>query len=319
MSPVHLATPRFDWRELKRWGIEESALPAGSDIEFREPGVWKKYRWQILSVVILILMQGALIVGLVYERRRRRHAEINSHKRLSELAYLNRRAAVGELSASITHELYQPLTAILSNTEAAESLLAPVAEFTELKEILGDIKRDDLRASEVIKRLRNLLVNAPFEPRELDLNAVVSEVFKLLGAQAAAQRVTLSTELAPRAPRVAADRIQLQQVILNVVMNALDAAASTTSGARSVVGHTAALHDGFAEVSIEDSGPGIPTDTIDRIFEPFFTTKESGMGMGLCIARTIVESHGGQIRADNRPGGGAVFTLSLPLAKPQVA
>jgi signal transduction histidine kinase len=148
------------------------------------------------------------------------------------------------------------------------------------------------------------------------LNAVVREVFEFLSAQASARRITLTTALDPRAPRVNADRIQLQQVILNLVMNALEAIGNAAGGERRIVGRTAVLEDGRAEVAIEDSGPGIPADKVARLFEPFFTTKAAGMGMGLSIARTIIESHGGRIWAENCPsGGGATFRFTLPLTR----
>jgi signal transduction histidine kinase len=313
---IRLAAPRFDARELRRWHIRESDLPAGSEVAFREPTAWESYHWQILAVIALILLQTALIASLLYERRRRRSAEVEAHRRLTELAHMNRRAAIGELSASITHELYQPLTAILANTETAELLVGGLGTDTgELQEILADIRRDDLRASEVIRGLRRMLAKAPVEPHEVNLNEVVSEVFAFLSTQASARHVALSTQLVMPAPRVSGDRIQLQQVILNLVMNALDAIEAASSGERRVIGRTTLVNDDTAEVSVEDTGPGIPGDRVHLMFEPFFTTKQAGMGMGLSIARTIVQSHHGRIWAEERRGGGAVFRFSLPLAR----
>jgi len=317
LPPIELASPRYDWRELKRWHVSDSALPPGSEIDFREPSAWTRYRWQIVSAVTLILLESALILALLYEHRRRRNAEVESLERLSALTHLNRRSTVAELSAAVTHELQQPLTAILSNTEAAELMLARarVPDAGGIMEILSDIKRDDLRASEVIKRLRLLLTKAVPAPQEINLNEVVSEVFELLFVQASARRVTLSTALVLPAPRVSGDRIQLQQVVLNLVMNALDAMGGANSGERRIVGRTERVDEGHAEVSIRDFGPGIPTGKAERIFDPFFTTKEGGMGMGLAIARTIVDSHGGRIWAENVRGGGALIRFILPLKR----
>ena len=316
--PIRFASAQFDWRELKRWHIRESDLPPGSAIRFREPTVWERYRWQIASIFILILVETALIVRLLYERRRRQKAEIEAHKRIAELAHMNRRSTVGELSASIAHELSQPLGAILRNTEAAELMLdARSQNLDDLKDILADIRRDEHRASEVIRRLRGLLAKAPVEAQEIDLNAMVREVFALLAAQALARGLSLSSSLDPRAPRVSGDRVQLQQVVLNLVINAMEAISSAGSAERTILGRTALRHDDAAEVSIEDSGPGISTGKAE-IFEPFFTTKDGGMGMGLSIARTIVENHGGHIWAENRPGGGALFRFRLPLARAAV-
>jgi signal transduction histidine kinase len=274
---VPLGAPTYDWRELRRWNVREALLPRDSVVLFRERSVWQQYRWQILSAIGLILLETALILTLLYEHRRRRNAEIQAHARLSELAHMNRRSAIGELSASLTHELQQPLTAILSNTEAAELM----ANSGDMKEILADIKRDDLRASEVIKRVRRLLTKAPLRP-----------------------------------PRVGGNRIELQQVILNLVLNAMDAITSANCAQRLIIGCTSVVDGGCAAVSIADSGPGIPTGKAEQIFEPFFTTKEGGMGMGLSITRTIVENHGGRIWVENRTGGGAVFRLTLPPLQP---
>jgi signal transduction histidine kinase len=306
--------PMYDWRELRRWNIREALLPPGSVVAFRERSVWQQYRWQILSVITLMLLEAALILALLYEHRRRRKAEIEAHSRLSELAHMNRRSAIGELSASITHELQQPLTAILSNTETAELLLTRTPNAGDMKDILADIKRDDLRASEVIKRVRRLLAKGPLEAQEVNLNEVVSEVFDLLSAQASARHVALSTDLSLRPLRVRGDRIQLQQVVLNLVMNAMDAMANSVE--RGILGRTALVDGDWAQVSIEDSGPGIPTGMTAQIFEPFFTTKEGGMGMGLSITRTIVENHGGRIVAENHSGGGAVFHFTVRLLQP---
>jgi signal transduction histidine kinase len=316
IAVVPLGPPQFDVRELRRWNISEAQLPAGSVIRFREPSVWARYRWQIALVGLLLLLETALIARLLDERRRRQHAEIEAHHRVAELAHLNRRATVGELSGAIAHELNQPLGAILRNTEAAEIMLqARSPDVAELREILTDIKQDDERAGEVIRRLRRLLRKAPLETQDTDLNDVLSDVFAFLSAQALARGVMLSTSLAAPAPRISGDRIQLQQVILNLVMNSMDAIDMAGSRHRNITGRTTIVDGASAQVSIEDSGPGIPPDKAKQIFEPFFTTKPAGMGMGLSIARTIIESHGGHIWAENQSGGGAVFHFSLPLVK----
>jgi signal transduction histidine kinase len=316
MPPISLGKPEFDWRELKRWNIRESDLPPGSMILFREPSAWERYRWQIAAVTVVLLLEAALIVTLLHERRRRRIAEMNAHQGMAELAHMNRRATVGELSASIAHELNQPLSAILHNSEAAQSMLHTASpDLSELTDIMTDIERDDRRAGEVIKRLRSLLTKTPGETHEVDLNEVVREVFELVAPQAAAYRVTLSTSLAPRPLVVRGDGVQLQQVILNLVMNGMEAIRNAASGERKITGRTTLVDGVSAEVAIEDSGPGIAPDKAQQMFEPFFTTKNTGMGMGLSIARTIVASHRGRIWAANRREGGAVLRFTVPLAK----
>jgi signal transduction histidine kinase len=314
--PVGLGNPVFDWRELRKWSIRESDLPPGSTILFAEPSAWERYRWLILAVAAVVALQSALIVRLLHERRRRRSAELDAHQRMAELAHMNRRSTVGELSASIAHELNQPLSAILGNAEAAQFMLQMASpDLSELKDIVSDIVRDEQRAYEVIKRLRSLLAKTPAEAEEVDLNAVVREVFEFLSAQAAARGVTLSTNLAAHSLYVRGDRIQLQQVILNLVINGMDAMGSRTSRERNITARTALLDGGSVEVAIEDSGSGLPANKAEQIFEPFFTTKDAGMGMGLAVARTIITSHGGRIWAEDRRGGGAVLRFTLPFAK----
>ena len=312
---IGLGKLEYDWRELKRWHIGQSDLPPGSPVLLRELTAWERYRWQILVVVAVLVLEAALIVRLLDDRRRRRRAEIDAQQRMAELAELNRRSTVGELSASIAHELTQPLSAISHNAEAAALILrAQSPDLSELRDIVAGVTRDQRCATEVIKRLRNLLGKTPPEIKEIDLNEAVREVFEMLSATAAARHVNLSIDLATHALRVSGDRIQLQQVILNLVINSIDSMEGCENAERKVIGHTALVDDASAEVTIEDSGPGIPSDRAEQIFEPFYTSKAGGMGMGLSIARTIVEGQRGRIWAENRRGGGAIFRFSVPLA-----
>jgi signal transduction histidine kinase len=314
VTMVDAIRPVFDWRQMQRWGVKEAKLPSGSEIRFREPSAWERYRRQIVAITVVVLLQALLIIALLYQHRRRRTAEVEARQRMAELAHMNRQTTVGQLSASIAHELNQPLGAILNNVEAAALLVDASSPNTEeLKAILTDIKRDDQRASEVIKRFRRLLTQGTFDPQDVDINEVVREVFDILSALAAARNVKLGGKLAQQRLPVKGDRVQLEQVILNLVVNGIEAIAGAPNGAREIVCRSW-TSDGQALVSLHDSGPGILSDHFQRLFEPFFTTKGDGMGMGLCIARTIIEAHGGEISAESQPGG-AVFHISLPLAK----
>jgi C4-dicarboxylate-specific signal transduction histidine kinase len=220
----------------------------------------------------------------------------------------------GELTATIAHEINQPLGAILTNIETAELMVkSPTPDLQEIGEILADIRRDDERASEVIGRLRSLLKKTPFELKLIDLNEVVRETVRFLSALATAREVALTSFIAPTSLPIKGDLVQLQQVIVNLIVNAMDAMSGMPSAERRITVSTA--RDGnSADLSVSDVGPGIPVEKLKEVFEPFFTTKPQGMGMGLSIARTIVEAHGGQLSAENRAGRGAVFRIRLPLA-----
>jgi signal transduction histidine kinase len=303
--------PLFDWRQLQRWNISESRLPPGSEVLFREPTAWDRYRWQIALTITLILLQAGLISVLLLEHRRRRFAEVQSRQHMAELVHVNRFATAGELTASIAHEINQPLGSILTNAETAQAILkSPSPDIAELNEIVGDIVRDDRRASEVIRRMKSLLKKTPFELKSLDFNDLVGETVELV--LAVGRKVELVSVITPDALPILGDRIQLQQVILNLVANGIDAMKNAPSENR-IISIRTSRADKFAELSVSDRGLGIPEDKLKEVFEPFFTSKSEGMGMGLSIARTIVEAHNGQIWAANRDNGGATFRMRLPL------
>jgi signal transduction histidine kinase len=299
-------------------GVSKSRLPPGSQIYFREPTAWEKYPWQILLASAAILIQAMLIVSLLYQLRRHRFAEVQSRHRLSELTRANRFATAGELTASIAHEINQPLGAIQTNAETLDLMLKSSSpDIVEIKEIVADIRRDQGRASEVIRRLRSLLKRSPFELKDIDLNEVVRETEKFvssLSAISVARQVNLITSLTPEPLPITGDHIQLQQVILNLIVNAIDVMSDAQSAEPKITVRTTRIA-GFAEVTVSDADPGIPPDKLKAVFQPFFTTKTGGMGIGLSIARTIVEAHNGQIVAENQAGGGAVFRITLPLEK----
>ena len=313
--PCPFAAPIFDWRQLQRWGISDSNLPAGSTLYFRELTGWERYSWQIALTAAVILAQAGFISALLHANRRRQFAEMQSRERLTELARVVRFSTAGELTASIAHEINQPLGAILANAETAEAILqSSNPDIAELNDIVKDILQDDRRASEVIRRMRSLLAKAPFELKRLDLNDLVGDTVGLLSALAVARKCELFTVTAAEALPILGDRIQLQQVILNLIVNGIDAMQDTTRENRIISIRTSRLED-FAELSVSDLGPGIPEEKVKEIFEPFFTSKAGGMGMGLSIARTIIEAHHGLILARNRDHGGASFRIKLPLVR----
>jgi signal transduction histidine kinase len=312
VPPIEFSAPKYDWRQLQRWNISESRLPPGSEVLFREPTAWQRYSWQIALTTAVILLQAGLISALLNARRRRHLAEVQSRQRMAELARVMRFSTAGELTASIAHEINQPLGAILTNAETADAILkSPTPDIAELKDIVKDILKDDRRAGEVIRRMRSLLTKAPFELKSLDLNDVAREAIEFLSTLAIARKVELVSGITPDAVPILGDRVQLQQVILNLVVNGIDAMKDTPNEDRVISIRTSRVEK-FAELSVSDCGPGIPEDKIKEVFEPFFTSKAEGMGMGLSIARTITEAHNGRIWAENEPGG-ATFRIKLPL------
>ncbi|CAH2402098.1 sensor histidine kinase [Mesorhizobium ventifaucium] len=306
-----------DARQLKRWGLSESSLPAETALSFREPTLWEQHGDLVVGVIAVVALQGLIITGLLIERRRRFAAEGESRLRLLELVHMNQSATAGALSASIAHELNQPLGAIRSNAEAAEAILRGTApDLNIIQQILTDIREDDERAGNIILRLRGLLKKrSEIDWQEFDLNEIVDSALNILHAEAAKKQVAVSAEQSGRRLPVRADKVHLQQVILNLATNAIDAMVEAATADRKLVLHTTLHGDTKVEMSISDTGRGIPKDRLNSIFDAFYTTKPTGTGLGLSIARAIVETYGGKIWADNRVGGGAVFRFVLPLAE----
>ena len=310
-------SPVFDWRQLQRWHIAESNIPPGSEIRFRDPSVWDQYWWQFIAAFGIVLIQSGMMTGLLIERYRRRSAEEESQRRISQVIHLNRTATAGALSASVAHELNQPLGAILNYAETAALLLSEKSlDIPQLKEIIGDIRRDDQRASEIIKHLRGLLKQrSETGVQTFDLNEAVGLAISILEPEAIKRGIALDS-VRPTTPfPVRADIVQMQQVILNLVANAMDAISDGAPRQRRLMVHAIPAGDSDVEVMVSDTGPGIPKELLHRIFETFYTTKTGGTGLGLSIARTIVENYGGRIWAENRDSGGAVFRFTLPLAQ----
>lgn len=254
-----------------------------------------------------------LFSGALADITERRQSEMELRQLRGQLAHAGRVSVMGQLAASMAHELNQPLGAILSNAEAAELFLKqdPPA-LNELADILADIRKDDERAGEVIRRMRALLRRQDMECVLLDVNPLVQDVFRLVSADAALRQTVVQLDLAPDLPCVEGDRIHLQQVVLNLIMNALEAMTGQSASRRLVTVSTRGDEDGTIRLSVADSGPGIDGASLPLLFDPFFTTKPNGMGMGLAICHRIVEAHAGRIRAENRPEGGALFIVTLP-------
>jgi len=257
-----------------------------------------------------------LIRGVARDVTARKQAEQETQLLRQEIAHAGRVSMMGQLASGLAHEINQPLAAILRNAEAAELFLQhPSPDLEEIRAILSDIRSDDERAGQVIDRMRGLLKRQTLATGRLDVGALVGDVAALLRVDAAARQVKLDIEMSPDLPHVRGDRVQIQQVLLNLIFNGMDALNGTKLEARRV-NVTARLDDPqFVEIAVGDTGHGIPADKLARIFEPFFTTKPNGLGIGLAVSRTIVEAHKGRLWAENRNGDGAAFRFTLPIAK----
>jgi signal transduction histidine kinase len=314
---VGFSAPRYDWRELQRWNISETRLPVGSEVDFRVAGMWEQYRSQLTAGLAVLLLQASVISWLLIERSRRHTAEAEASNRRREVVRLNRVVTANVLSSSIAHELNQPLGAILSNSEAAQIMLkSNPPDLVQIGEILSDIVRDEQRASEIIVGLRNLLNNRnETDLKYFDLNDTVQEVVRIVTPEATRRKVALTAECTPDALPVRSDPIHLQQVMINLAVNGMDAMDDCEPGSRNLKIQTQYnAESGTAQVTVADSGKGIPKENLMSVFDAFFTTKPQGTGLGLPIARTIIQTYGGTIWAENRDRS-AVFCFRLPLFK----
>ena len=257
--------------------------------------------------------------GCSLDITRRKQAELEAAHQRKEMAHLSRVTTLGELSGSIAHELNLPLSAILSNAQAAQRVLANGdADIAELREILNEIVSEDKRASEVIRRLRLWLKKGEVQQHSLRINKVVRDVLKLIRSDLINQKVTVECELARNLPTVTGDPVQLQQVLLNLVVNACDAMTGCNTSERRLLIRTGIENgSGSVIVSVTDQGSSIPEEKMEQIFEPFFTTKTKGMGLGLSVCRSIITAHRGKLCATNNTDRGATFHFSLPTGGPE--
>ena len=298
---IGAGAPEFDSRQLRRWNVAEFRLPPGSTVKFVEPSIWMQYRGYILAVTALVLVQALIIRRLLLEQSRRRLAERESVERVLEVGHLNRAIVANALSGSIAHELVQPLGAVHSDTETAEILLAlETPDIEQVKAIVGHIRTANTRAVEIIQHFRQLLKRpSEIDSQELDLNEVIADAVCVISVEAGKRGVAFDLTGAGQHLLVRGDRIQLQQVVLILATNGMDAMADVAADTRRIKIRSGVVDNSKAEVSITDCGIGIPQEKLREVFNFFYTTKQNGNGFGLSIARTIIETHGGEIWAES--------------------
>jgi C4-dicarboxylate-specific signal transduction histidine kinase len=253
------------------------------------------------------------MLGIGIDITARRQAELEAKQRRDDLGHLGRVALMGEMSASLAHELNQPLSGIVSNASAGQRFIARGnVDLNELRDLLADISADGRRAGEVLRGIRNMVKKGETTRQQVNLNDVVMNVVQLVTTDALLHSCELQTALDPDLPVVDADPIQVQQILLNLIVNAFDAMSDTPASIRKVVIATERDSSGSICTSVRDYGSGISEEARQRVFEQFFTTKPEGLGMGLSIVRSMVESHAGSIAVENASGGGARFCFKLP-------
>ena len=315
VSPVEFSAPRFDWGQMQRWGISEKNLPPGAEILFRDPTVWGQYRAYILAAAAAILVQAALIFWLLYEHRRRHLAEVQARNSMAELTQLNRLATAGELSAAIAHEIRQPIAGMVAMANAAVRWLSrEIPDIGEARDAMNNVVATGHHASDVITNVRELFGKDTQEKTPTDMNKLIRKVLALVYIDLRKHSIETQLNLSEQLPPLIGNEVQLRQVVLNLVMNAIELMASVAEPRVLSIKSESTEHNSVL-VSIADTGSGIDVANLNRIFAPMFTTKTRGMGMGLSICKSIIDSHNGGIWVSAGVPRGSIFHFELPLRR----
>jgi signal transduction histidine kinase len=307
----------FDWRQLKRWNLADSDLiPEGSTILFEETNLIDNYKWIGGIVLLFLVLQSLLIANLIRLNRNQKLLTkkiIETENKYREFLHEDRSLRLGQITASLSHELNQPLTAILSTAQAGIRFIdSSEANMDLLKQILQKIVENDKRGASILSSIRGMLKLENREKEKINLNAVVSEVLTVYKSEAAKLDHTINSKLTDEPVYVFADRIQIQQVLLNFIFNASQSIERVGTGTNAI-NITQVVDNDNVSISVRDYGQGIDESIKDKLFKPFITLKKEGMGIGLSICRSIIEDHNGKIWAENMPDGGAKFSFSLKI------
>ena len=314
VSVSNAMQPVFSWPELRRWGVDERRLPPGSDIRFRSPDMWERYRWQVALFMAAFLLQSFLILAFLYEDRRRRVAEAESVQLRSELLHLDRVATAGEMSASIAHEIRQPLAAIVAfGTAGLRWLTRSEPDLPEARKALRTIVDEGHRAGQVIENVRAMLRHN-VEPRTaIDARDLIRKTLALIAGDIKKNDIVVALELDEAGPlQIYGNEVQLRQVMVNLITNAIDAMKTVADRPRVLRIRAQPANPGAILIVVEDSGPGIDPRNMGKLFDSFFSTKPNGMGLGLSICKSIVEAHDGRLTAASAGQYGAIFRIVLP-------
>lgn len=308
--------PLLDWAQVMRWGIDPTRIPVDAMVINHSVSAWEKYRTEILTLIGVILLQSATIAALFVQRRRKQRLESELALERMELSYLSRTTQLGELSGALAHELNQPLTSILANAEAAKSLLIKEPlDLEEFRAIVEDIILDDRRAANVITQLRSLMIRGESRLVPMDLNEAINKTLMLARSELLARQTRVDTMLDMPDIKILGNIAQLQQVVLNLLLNAADAMADLPSSKREISIETKNKGAGRCELVVTDCGGGVQPDRLQDLFKPFVSTKKASLGLGLAICRSIVQAHGGTLQFDATIKRGARVILTLPSAK----
>jgi C4-dicarboxylate-specific signal transduction histidine kinase len=298
---------------MARWSLKRDDLPEGTEIRNYQPSVWELYWLEILTTGAVILLQAATIAALIVQYHRRKRVGDELALERLELAHLSRVHQLGELSGAFAHELNQPLTSILANAEAGRRLLKQEpGDSRELAAILDDIVADDKRAAAIIAQLRSLMVKGEARLEPIDLNRMIGSTITLANSELVARQTMVSFDGQQEELKVRGNVAQLQQLVLNLLLNAADAMSSLPIAERQVEIGTRKRHDGSREMAVSDRGPGLSPELKAKVFEPFVSTKDNGLGLGLAICRSIALAHGGVLWFDDDRRIGARVVLTLP-------
>ncbi len=312
-----------DWRQVRRWGIDERLLPPDTIVKFREPSAWEQYRWQVIAALAVVLLQAALIFRLLFERHARRRAaqqaaeaRVETGQYRENLAHVVRVHTAGEMSAALAHEINQPLGAIGNYALAARRRMGEEPpDLARVADLLDKLIGQATRAGDVVTRMRGMVQRHELEPKEINVERAVRQCVDMVKTDCELRDIRVELKPAGALPVVVADEIHLQQVILNLLRNAMEAVELSHPGVVRLITIEAGRH-GFDAVSVQvaDRGAGIAEGDLERVFESFYSTKPGGLGIGLAICRKLIEAHGGALWASQNPGGGAVFQFTLPVA-----